>query len=316
MKLLEAIDDYVALKRSFGAIYTTEDRRLRSFARSVGVVSIEKVAPGQCKRFCFGSEGPTRYGVSKHQILKRFFNHLVARGFLTESPAESPTPRVAITFEPHVYSHAELQLLLEGSLRLDSRFHFDGHTLRSILLLLYASGLRIGEALALRFCDVDLDERILTVWKAKFFKSRLVPIGEELARSLTAHRDRRMTFPRLSDERSPFFSTRFGRAICRTRVEVAFRRVCDDAGIVRHDDQPHRPRIHDLRGTFAVHRLVDWYRNGIDVQQRLPSLSTYLGHASPSGTQRYLRMTPELLAETSKRFEDYAIAGRRGVDDV
>ena len=165
MKLLEAIDKYVALKRSLGAIYTTEERRLRSFARSVGEVSIDNVTPDQCQRFCFGSEPPTRYGVSKHQILKRFFSHFVDRGLLTESPSASPTPSVAITFEPHVYSHAELTLLLEGSLRLDRRFHFDGHTLRSILLLLYATGLRIGEALALRFCDVDLDKRILTVWK-------------------------------------------------------------------------------------------------------------------------------------------------------
>jgi len=312
MMLIEAIHEYVRLKRSLGAIYTTEEKRLRSFARSVGEVSIQDVTPDQCQQFSFGSKPPTRFGVHKHQVLKRFFSHLVKRGLLLASPADSPTPRVAITFEPHVYSHAELTLLLEGSLQLDRRFYFDGHTLRSMLLLLYATGLRIGEALALRFCDVDLDERIVTVWRAKFFKSRLVPIGKELVLSLNTHRDRRQAFPRLADERSPFFSTRSGHAIRRTRVEAAFRRVCDQAGIVRHDDEPHRPRIHDLRATFAVHRLVDWYRNGIDVQQRLPALSTYLGHTDPSGTQQYLRMTSELLTEASKRFESYAITERKG----
>ena len=122
------------------------------------------------------------------------------------------------------------------------------------MLLLYATGLRVGEALALRCCDVELSQRLLTVWRAKFFKSRLIPFGQDLARVLKAFRDRRNTFPLPDDERSAFFATRAGKPIHLARVEAAFDRIRTEEGIRRSDTDTHRPRIHDLRATFAVHQ--------------------------------------------------------------
>jgi integrase/recombinase XerD len=92
-------------------------------------------------------------------------------------------------------------------------------------------------------------------------------------------------------------------------VQKCFRRVCDKAGIRRSDARRFQPRLHDLRHTFAVHRLLTWYQQGADVQRLLPQLSTYLGHTSLSCTQVYLSMTPELLQEASTRFERYAKEG-------
>ena len=287
------------------AVFSSEQKRLRSFARSVGDIPLEEITPEQCQQFSYGPRPVTTISVNKHRLLKKFFRHFVGRGHLTKSPAEGPTRRTISSFEPYVYSQAELKRLLNRAGQLGNRFQLDGYTLRTLLLLLYATGLRIGEAIALRCCDVDLKQLVLSVWNSKFFKSRLVPFGRDLARSLKAYRDHRNRF----DPNSPFFTTASGKRIRLSRVEYAFRRICEQAEIYRPDTKIYQPRIHDLRGTFAVHRLVAWYRQGVDVQQRMPFLATYLGHTSLSGTQRYLRMTPELLGEASRRFETYVYLG-------
>ena len=103
-----------------------------------------------------------------------------------------------------------------------------------------------------------------------------------------------------------FFLGRRGRAIGRQTAERYFRIIRDRIGLKRRDGAYFQPRLHDLRHTFAVHRLVAWYRSGADVQRLLPQLSTYLGHVGLAETQHYLSMTPELLREASRRFESYA----------
>ena len=106
---------------------------------------------------------------------------------------------------------------------------------------------------------------------------------------------------------------RTGARVRRQTAETCFRRVREQAGIRRADGASYQPRLHDLRHTFAVHRLTSWYRQGADVQKLLPQLSVYLGHAHLVSTQVYLSMTPELLAEASGRFERYA--GKEGGRD-
>jgi site-specific recombinase XerD len=112
----------------------------------------------------------------------------------------------------------------------------------------------------------------------------------------------------LDGEESAFFVTRTGHAPSLARLERVFRRLCAHAGIARPGPTRWQPRLHDMRHSFAVHRLVDWYREGADVQAYLPLLATYLGHLNVTGTQAYLTMTPELLTEAARRFERYATA--------
>jgi integrase/recombinase XerD len=92
-------------------------------------------------------------------------------------------------------------------------------------------------------------------------------------------------------------------------VEKCFVRLRRIAGIARHDESSYQPRLHDLRHSFAVHRVTAWYRQNKDVQHWLPALSTYLGHVDLSATQRYLTMTPELLEQANRRFEHYVRGG-------
>lgn len=180
---------------------------------------------------------------------------------------------------------------------------------RTLLLLLYGTGMRIGEALRLTLQDVDLTERIITLHCTKFFKTRLVPIGPKLTDELAAHRERRGLLAMPPDKATSLFASRGVRGWCYPRVIAMFQHVRRAAGINCPIGEPRPPRLHDLRHTAAVHRVVAWYRSGQDVQQLLPQLATYLGHLDIRSTQRYLRMTPELLEAANQRFALYAMGG-------
>jgi site-specific recombinase XerD len=153
---------------------------------------------------------------------------------------------------------------------------------------------------------VDLHQRLLSIWNTKFFKSRLVPIGTELCTALEKYRTQREQLQKSCGSRSAFFAARSGNAISLQRLEKVFARLREHAAIQRPATDRWQPRLHDLRHTMAVHRVVGWYREGVDVQARLPLLAAYLGHVNLSGTQTYLTMTAELLSAAAQRFERYA----------
>ncbi len=307
MKLSSAIENYVSLKRSLGAVFSVDARILRSFSRAMEDAPLEAITFEDCRKFCRGKGLPTRFWERKHESLRGFFRYLLTRRILVNSPFQEPAPRIQRTFRPYIYSHDELGRLLQAiSQEKSRRSLLEPETLRTIILLLYGAGLRAGEALRLRPCDVNFQDRVLSIWGTKFFKSRLLPIGKSPAVALTHYAQQRPPV-RPSDEHPPsFFTTRIGKPVRLGRLEAAFVRLRELAGIRRPSTDRWQPRLHDLRATFAVHRLVAWYREGADLQTRLPLLSTYLGHVNISGTQAYLPLTHELLAEASRRFERYA----------
>ncbi|MCK5653018.1 MAG: tyrosine-type recombinase/integrase [Gemmatimonadetes bacterium] len=317
MTLLAAAEAYIVLRRALGAVFSVDARILRSFCRSLGDIPVATISPELCLAFCRGNGPPTRFWLRKHEALRGFFRHLVGREHLEASPLPEPPPRIRSTFQPYIYSHDEIQRLLAATATcLSGRCCMTPLTLRTLVLFIYGAGLRAGEALRLRCCDVDCRDRLVTIWDTKFFKSRLVPVGAALAVALERHRSDRERLPLLDGERSPFFSRHTGEAIPLGRLDAAFVRLREHAGIRRPATERWQPRVHDLRATFAVHRLLAWYRDGEDVQARLPLLATYMGHVNLSGTQTYLRMTPELLSEASLRFERYASpSGARTADD-
>lgn len=307
MNLSEAIDSYVTLKRSLGAVFRTEMRILKSFLRQCGDIPLHTLHPTACHAFCRGSGPPTRWWERKHYTLRDFFKFWVGRGYLETSPVLNVAPRSPRSFQPYIYSCTELQQLLDATaILVDEHSPLTPHTGRSLLLVLYAAGLRPGEGVRLRCCDVDLGEALLCIWDTKFFKSRWVPMGVELRRRLEYYHAFRLHLPLPQGADSAFFASQEGHPITLQQLEKAFARLRKHAGIERSGGSRWQPRLHDLRHTFAVHRLVAWYRQGADVQACLPLLATYLGHAGLSGTQTYLTMTPELLTEASKRFERYA----------
>ena len=247
----------------------------------------------------------------KHRVLASFFRYSVARSRLKASPMPSyERKRGAASFTPYFFSEAELKRLLTAvPTATGRRSNIDADTLRTFVLLLYGAGLRRGEARRLKVEDVDLPRSLLHIRGTKFFKTRIVPLSSSLSMVLTAFvakQDNRSS----KDGWSLVFTKRDGTPLTDSALGAAFRRLRTIAGIRRDGGARNQPRLHDLRHSAAVHRVTSWYRSGADLNDLLPKLATYLGHKDLSGTQRYLTMTEELLAEASRRFEAFARGGR------
>jgi integrase len=311
MMLTNVVDAYLAKQRSLGMRFESAEILLRQFCRAMGNRDIAEVTPEAVAAFLQGSGSLSATWMLRYRVLSGLYRFAVSRGHAAFSPLPTTLPKLPPQQTPYVYSTQELRRLLDATSILKV-----GHSpqvpamYRTLLLLLYGSGMRIGEVLRLVLQDVDLTKQIITVRDTKFFKTRLVPIGPKLNRELIAHIERRRLLPLPRGEASPLFTTRDGRPWHYVRVISWFQHVRRAAGINCPVGEPRPPRLHDIRHTAAVHRVIAWYRSGQDVQRLLPQLATYLGHIDIRSTQRYLRMTPDLLEAASQRFAQYALGDR------
>lgn len=314
MKLCDLVNQYVAFRKALGAGYYAKECVLRSFCSRLGEkTDVRSIRAKAVSTYLAGDGRLTRNWHEKYYALRTFYRYAVTRGYVTSAPLPKVIPKPPPRLVPYIYSKDELHRLLEAASSCQLPVHvIEPVTLRTIVLLLYGAGLRVGEALALNLADVDLPRAVLTVRLSKFFKSRLVPLGNQLRQALTTYLKWRQATHPSAEDKSPFFVSRTGsRVVCIT-LQNAFDRLRNYTGIHRTDGGRYQPRLHDLRHSFAVHRLISWYRQGADVQQLLPNLSVYLGHVNVASTQVYLTMTPELLQEANLRFEQYA---RKGASD-
>jgi site-specific recombinase XerD len=295
MKLADVIDAYLTRQRSLGMRFESAGRLLRRFSRAVGDRQIQEVTPEAVIGFLNGNGAPTATWALKYRVLTGLYRFAVSRGYVDSSPLPAALPKLPPQQTPYVYSTGELRKLLEATEILRT-----GHS-RQVPAMYRTLLLR------LTLHDVDLAERVITVRGAKFFKTRLVPIGPKLTDELAAHIERRGLLPMPHGKASPLFASRGARGWCYVSVISMFQHVRRAAGIECPVGELRPPRLHDLRHTAAVHRVVAWYRSGQDVQRLLPQLATYLGHLDIRSTQRYLQMTPELLQAVSQRFAQYAM---------
>lgn len=307
MKLVACLQTYIAFKRALGMRFCSDAAALRAFGRAMGDLDVADVTPDAVRAFLAGRGPVTAFWRQKWIILRSFYRFALSRSFAATSPLPVTPPRFPPPLTPYIYSVEELTRLLAATATLqDARCPVRALTFRTLLLLLYGTGMRIGEALALTVHDVDVEESLVTVRDTKFFKTRLVPTGPRLTHALTAYSARRRQLPLPAGDASAFFATRTGHRVCYDDANRLFGRVRRGAGIRREPGARYQPRLHDLRHTAAVHRLIAWYQAGADVQGLLPHLATYLGHVDIASTQRYLSITPALLHEASQRFEQYA----------
>ena len=306
MKLSCAVEEYVSAKRSMGMRFRTQADTLRAFSQAMGPVSIRDVSPPLALAFLATSGRVTTSWHQRFWTIRGLYRFAIPRGYAASCPLPDILPKRPPYATPYIYSVGELQRLLSAATILGGRNGGLGRAaFRTLILLLYGSGLRINEALTLNVNDVDLAEGLLVINKTKFDKSRLVPIGPKLIAALRHHVEQGPGQPRRLLP-SKFFVTVNGLSLDPQIADRDFRIVRGAARIHREDGAFFQPRLHDLRHTFAVHRLTSWYRSGADVQRLLPKLSTYLGHVGIAETAHYLTMTPELLNEASRRFEHYA----------
>jgi site-specific recombinase XerD len=204
--------------------------------------------------------------------------------------------------QPYIYSYSEIQALLKAASHLPPPNSLRPHTYQTLLGLLYSTGIRIGEALALNLEHFHSAGRRLYIAEAKFRKARWVPLSTSTCQALERYVRTRVQIRPRSPE-SPFLINQRSRRLKQCTVNQTFRNLLRQCGI-RHSKNTG-PRIHDLRHTFAVHRLLAWYRDGGDVNARLPWLATYMGHVDVHSTHIYLQPTAELVEQVNQRFHNH-----------
>jgi site-specific recombinase XerD len=304
----QAIAQYIRVRQAAGADFTATARLLDTFCRAVGPeTAIHAIPPERVQAFIEGRGPVTRYWHRKHSALRGFYRFARSHGLVDRVPLPTIIPRHPPSVVPYVFTRYELRRLLDATAC--DRFRrrdLEPQAFRALLLLLYGAALRLGEALHLTLADVDLVGALLTIRDTKFYKTRWVPLGPDLCRAIQPYAEHRRVGPVPQTADSAFLIGRSGRPLRDSTVRRAFAQLRRCAGISRTDGARYQPRLHDLRHAFVGHRLMTWYRTGANVQQLLPHLSTYLGHVSITATQVYLTMTPELLREACRRFEDYA----------
>ena len=212
-------------------------------------------------------------------------------------------PRRAV---PYLYTDAEVVGIMAAARSL--RSPLQQRTYQAMVGLLAVTGCRVGEVIRLDRDDVCLSTGIVHVIASKFNKSREVPLHPTAVEALGRYvedRDRLCPQPRSAS----FFLSTAGTTLTYSRVRSTFQRLTQRAGLLPRAGRC-RPRIHDLRHRLACTVLIDWYRSGIDVQARLPLLSTFMGHVKPESTYWYLSAVPELLGLASRRLETTFEEGR------
>lgn len=305
MTIPQAIEQYIGHMRSLGMKFHSSAAVLRSFARAAGEIEVDEFQAQDVRDFLFAGKTAAQTASQKWSVLRGFYRFAVARHLAAVSPLPVRMPRISQRLIPYIYTEDELRRLIDASALLP-RSKLQPNTMQTVLLLLYGAGLRIGEAVRLQTSDVDLVHRLLHVRFSKFYKDRLVPVSDDLAFYLHSYQCTRRCLGLPDTPDAPFLVTDTGDALSVQLADQSFRRLCRLAQVHRNDGGRYQPRLHDLRHSFAVRRVVGWYKQGADVNLMLPRLSTYLGHVQLSYTQHYLTMTPDLLHHASARFESFA----------
>jgi len=318
ISLQKRIDDYLAERRRLGFRLHSRDTLLAGFARYVaeqhhdGPLTIELMTDwARQDKWHRGTPGTWAVRLTKVRHFARYLKQFEPDTEIPEELVFGPEPgRVA----PHIFYEEEIVALLAATGRLGPQGSIRPATYETLFGLMASTGLRVSEALHLRDDDVDLKNGLLTVRQTKFAKSRRLPIHPSTAEALLRYRRQRMQqIPTAAD--MPFLISsrgrRLGQPLSGRQAHRVFNELRDSLGWVNRGGHA-APRLHDLRHTFVVRRLMLWHAEGIDIDQMMLALSTYLGHAEIYYTYWYLTAVPELMSLAGAKFERFADLGGNG----
>jgi site-specific recombinase XerD len=299
------IEAFLIFKRAMGYAYVRAEHTLRSFERFARhQASLERCSRIELettlrKWLCRGQDRTPftvalDLGVLRQLCLYR--RRRDPQGFVPEHDWAPATESIHV---PHIFSREQVKRLLEVASRPRSR-NVPAEAVYTLMLILYCTGLRFGEAVRLQMADVDLRQSLFHIRESKG-RSRIVPFGDDLTRQIKRYLLHRQSLVRTVDPAALFIG-RNGRQLTVKGLSDVVRRIMRQQGM-----KPARGRVgarpYDFRHTFAVHRLTEWYRKGEDIHARLPWLSAYMGHLNVLGTETYLHATPELLRLASQRLK-------------
>lgn len=306
-ELGQALQDYLRLRRSLGHKMAEAGWLLPDFVDFLDERGQTRVTVAAALAWMKEREGEVVTTVSPRRItaVRGFARYLSGIDPATEVPPLGLVPHRQRWRQPFLYSDTDVTAIMTAAETLGPPLR--AATYRTLVGLLAAAGLRVGEAINLDHDDIDWAEGVLRIRETKFGKSRLVPLQPSTVNALREYdTSRTRAVPRPKDP--AFFISRTARRLIYAVVAPTFRQLVTTARI--GTNAPHPPRLHDLRHSFAIRTLLTWYRAGLDVQAKMPSLSTYLGHREPASTYWYLSAAPELLSLAAARREGVGKAAR------
>jgi integrase/recombinase XerD len=286
------VDFFIAWKRSQGLQFETGAKTLRAFSRFADNPELQELSPSVVSQFLARTKTSTLTFIGKHSVLRDFFEYCAMRRMMPVLSLPPAPARPRPTFVPHVYTRNEIKRLLKavrgnqghGLASLDER------TFRMALLLLYGTGMRVGELVSLKDGDVDLKKGLVTVGRKRSCSRRTIPLCEDLvqlARSYSGFKARKRM------KCGSFLATKTDRVIGQCTLGRCFRRLLLRADFLGSPQVDSQPRLQDLRPSFAVHRITSWIKSRKDLNRMLPALSAYMGLSGLGSTERYLTLAPE-----------------------
>lgn len=297
--LTAALGDYLGLRRALGHKLAEHERQLTRFVARLDDAGATFVAIADALAFVLDPDlDPASSNPAKRLMAVRgFTRYLSAIDPRTEVPPAGLVSYRPGRRAPHLFSDEDVAAVVRAA-RASTPFAFRAETLASLIVLLAVTGMRVGETLRLDCRDVDWDRAVIQVRDTKFGKGRDVVVSASTIDALAAYRSRR-------DSRRPatarLFVSLAGTPVIYSNFAHTFRQAVLAASVGA--EGLTRPRVHDLRHSFAVRTVLGWHRAGLDVEVLLPRLSTYLGHREPRFTYRYLTATPELLGHAAARLD-------------
>jgi integrase/recombinase XerD len=310
--LSQRLDGYLAVRRSLGYDLSFSGRVLRRFAAFADGEGVDHVTVDLFLRWkaAFGSANNNTWS-ARLGMVRVFAGWLQGHDARTEVPPPGLISGKLRRTRPHIYTNVDIIMIVTRAARLPSRYGLRGWTCSTLFGLIAVTGLRISEAIGIDDHDIDLDEGVITVRRGKNGKARFVPIVPSTIDRLRAYRTERTRL--LGATSGPFFLIEGGKRPTDCYARYNFAVVSQGIGLreTQHFCKHGRgPRIHDLRHTFAVRTIMDWYRKGLDPDREMIKLSTYLGHSKPDHTYWYIEAVPELLHLASTRAERSLAEGR------
>jgi integrase/recombinase XerD len=304
--LSEFINNFIQEKRACGYQYKREYQefvRLDRFLCEVGLQSPalpRKIVDHWTAKQAH--EKPSNQKLRKIRI-RQLSLYLRRQGLDAYVPEATKTTSVRTEFTPYIFSRKQIRNILEtvDATPPDSRSPRRHLVMPEVFRLLYYCGMRISEVLQLKLSDVDLTAGVITVRESKFNKDRLVP----LAHSMAVRLRRYVSILDKTGPSSILFPSPSGKPYSKITVYQFFRQLLWKCNIP-HGGRGRGPRLHDIRHTFAVHKLESWYRQGADLGVKLPLLATYMGHKNLVSTQWYLHLTPEIFPSLVNKTEQFA----------
>jgi|WetSurMetagenome_2_1015567.scaffolds.fasta_scaffold22756_3 integrase/recombinase XerD len=301
--LAKELDRYLAIRRRLGYDLSTAERVLRRFvgfahSRKARYVTTDLFLAWQAE---FGKANQQTW-FARLGMVRQFALWLGGIDPRNEVPPKALIPGRYRRARPYIYSEQEIGRIVAEAARLPSPNGIRALTFTTLFGLIAATGLRVSEALSLDNGDVDLDCCALTIRRGKSGKARIVPLSDSVTDRLAAYAGERDRL--LGRTPKPFFVSDVGHRPDDCSARYNFATVCQRIGLrqpQKFNRHGHGPRIHDLRHTFAVRTMVDWYRSGKDPEREMIKLSTYLGHSEPEHTYWYIEAIPELLELAAQR---------------